>query len=112
LWKSAESPIFSGSALDCALAEHEVLCLPLSTMTQEEIQEIRSRWLPVKFRHSFDATATDPGLVAAAADIWRLLSEIGRLQHSCDEITRQYARLLRQAENLGIAVQSESAAGR
>jgi hypothetical protein len=77
-------------------------------MTQEEIQEIRSRWLAVKFRHSLDASATDPGLVAAASDIWRLLSELSRLQHSCDEITRQYARLLRQAENLGIDVHSDS----
>lgn len=72
-------------------------------MTQEEIQEIRARWLPVRFRHSLDASATDPGLVAAATDIWRLLSEINRLQHSCDEITRQYARLLKQAEGNGLA---------
>ncbi len=77
-------------------------------MTQEEIQEVRSRWLPVKFRHTLDATATDPGLVAAASDIWRLLSEISRLQHSCDELTRQYARLLRQAENLGVQGHAES----
>jgi hypothetical protein len=72
-------------------------------MTQEEIQEVRSRWLPVKFRQSLNADAADPGLVAAATDIWRLLSEITRLQHSCDEITRQYARLLRQAETTGLA---------
>lgn len=79
-------------------------------MTQEEIQEIRSRWLAVKFRHSLDASAPDPGLAAATADIWRLLSELSRLQHSCDEITRQYARLLRQAESLGIDVPHSSLA--
>jgi hypothetical protein len=67
-------------------------------MTQEEIQEIRARWLPVKFRHSLDPSATDPAIVAAANDIWRLLGEIIRLQHSCDEITRQYARLLRESQ--------------
>jgi hypothetical protein len=75
-------------------------------MTQEEIQEIRARWLPVKFRHSLDSKATDPGLAAAANDIWRLLSEITRLQHSCDELTRQYVRLLRDAETRGMAVPS------
>jgi hypothetical protein len=77
-------------------------------MTQEEIQEIRSRWLPLKFRHTLDATASDPGLVAAASDIWRLLGELSRLQHSCDELTRQYARLLRQMENQGIELSSDS----
>lgn len=71
-------------------------------MTQEEIQEIRARWLPLRFRHSLDASASDPGLVAAATDIWRLLAEISRLQHSCDEITRQYARLLKQTEGNGM----------
>jgi len=71
-------------------------------MTQEEIHEIRARWLPVKFRHSLDAASTDPGLAAAANDVWRLLGEIGRLQHSCDEITRQYARLVKQAEADGV----------
>jgi hypothetical protein len=77
-------------------------------MTQEEIQEIRARWLPVRFRHSLDSTSTDPGLAAAATDIWRLLSEISRLQHSCDEITRQYARLLKQNEADGVgAARSE-----
>lgn len=86
--------------------------LPLTTysashpqdMTHEEIQEIRSRWLAVKFRQSLGTAPTDSGLVAAAADIWRLLSEVARLQHSCDEITRQYARLLKQAESLGVGV--------
>jgi hypothetical protein len=81
-------------------------------MTQEEISEIRSRWLPLKFRHSLDATASDPGLVAAATDIWRLLSELSRLQHSCDEITRQYARLLRQMESQGIEVSPDSSVAR
>ena len=84
----------------------------LQDMTQEEIQEIRSRWLPVRFRHSLDASGADSGLVAAATDIWRLLSEIGRLQHSCDELTRQYARLLRQAEDPGAIAQAESRTGR
>jgi hypothetical protein len=77
-------------------------------MTQEEIHEIRARWLPVKFRQCLDANATDPGLAAAANDVWRLLGEIGRLQHSCDELTRQYARLLKQAEADGaLAAQRE-----
>lgn len=81
-------------------------------MTQEEIQEIRSRWLTVKFRHSLDGSASDPGLAAAATDIWRLLSELSRLQHSCDELTRQYARLLRQVETQGIEFPPDPAVAR
>ena len=76
-------------------------------MTQEEIQEIRARWLPVKFRQSLDGATSDSGLAVAASDIWRLLSEVSRLQHSCDELTRQYVRLLREAETRGLVTRAE-----
>ena len=112
LWKSPAALISKGPSEIALRASEDVLCLPLRKMTQEEIQEIRSRWLAVKFRQSLDATASDPGLAAAASDIWRLLGELSRLQHSCDELTRQYARLLRQVENQGIDLSSDSIAAR
>ena len=56
-------------------------------MTGDELQRIRVKWLSVPVH-------TQPAEVASAlADLERLLSEVHRLQHACDEITRQYARL-------------------
>ena len=58
-------------------------------MTTEAIETIRKRWLSA---WSAVPLSTDQR-AQAAADIAQLLAEVERLQFSCDQITRQYARL-------------------
>jgi len=60
-------------------------------MTSDQLQAIRKQWLSpgqTDFWRSLP-----PDISRAAADIQKLLAEVERLQASCDEITRQYARL-------------------
>ena len=67
-------------------------------MTHESLKSIRSRWL---FPESAGGLFPPEKARAAMADIQRLLDEVERLQASCDQITRQYARLCQRCGNGG-----------
>lgn len=56
-------------------------------MTNEDLNEIKRHW-------SNDGC---PGVEQAKSDIIRLANEVERLRESCDEITRQYARVCNQS---------------
>jgi hypothetical protein len=60
-------------------------------MTPEQLQAIRDKWAGARRRSSGAETRSVFG--DAAGDIQRLLAEVDRLRHCCDEITRQYVRL-------------------
>jgi hypothetical protein len=56
-------------------------------MTNEDLSEIKTHWSNDGF----------PGVEQAKSDIIRLANEVERLRESCDEITRQYARVCNQS---------------
>ena len=60
-------------------------------MTLEDINSIRSRWSSAQSSRTQNALSAQ--VSQASFDIQRLVAEIERLQVSCDEITRQYARM-------------------
>ncbi|HZQ21893.1 MAG TPA: hypothetical protein VFA89_03760 [Terriglobales bacterium] len=72
----------------------------LLAMTPEQLQSIRQKWSAV--RRPSSNPKSQPTLADAAADIERLLREVERLRHCCDEITRQYIRLSASATRTGI----------
>jgi hypothetical protein len=59
-------------------------------VTVEQLQRIRHQWLSSRYSA---AQCTVAEMESAISDIARLLEEVERLHHCCDEITRQYARL-------------------
>ncbi|SRR5581483_129949 len=72
----------------------------LLAMTPEQLQSIRQKWFAV--RRPGSTLKSQPTLADATADIERLLREVERLRHCCDEITRQYIRLSASATRTGI----------